>query len=227
MHQSRTEPRDRWTGRRYVDPRSRQCVGRFSTADHVACRHHGELCKSLFTLSEHPEVETVASSVVDGNQTGGTLLVTSGEAVLDDLSLSEEVFGPSSLLAKCTDKDQLLDVAESLEGHLTATIHGTEEDLAEYADLGAILRRKVGRLIFNGFPTGVEVCPSMQHGGPYPAASNSLFTSVGTGAIRRFARPVSYQGWPGSQLPPALQDANTLGLWRLVNGSLSQDPVSG
>ena len=182
-------------------------------------------CKSLFQLSENDEVETIASSPVDGNQVGGTLLVTTGEAILEESGLSEEVFGPSSLLARCDSKAQILQIAEGMEGHLTATIHGTEQDLKDYADLVAILRRKVGRLIFNGFPTGVEVCPSMHHGGPYPAASNSLFTSVGTGAIRRFARPVSYQGFPGSQLPAPLRDANPLGLWRMVNGEMSQDPV--
>jgi NADP-dependent aldehyde dehydrogenase len=183
-------------------------------------------CKALFQLSEHAEVNTLASSPVDGSQTGASLLLTTGAAILEDESLSEEVFGPSSLLARCASKDELLQIAANLDGQLTATIHGTEEDLAEYAELVTHLRSKVGRLIFNAFPTGVEVCPSMQHGGPYPAASNSLFTSVGTGAIRRFARPVSYQGWPNPALPAALQDSNPLGLWRQVNGQLSKDAVS-
>lgn len=182
-------------------------------------------CRSLFTLSENEEVETVVSASVEGNQAGPTLLVTNGEALINESSLSGEVFGPSSLVVKCSDKKEMLAVAERLEGQLTATIHGTESDLAAYADLVTILRRKVGRIIFNGFPTGVEVCPSMQHGGPYPAASNSLFTSVGTGAIRRFARPISFQSWPDKQLPAALRNANTLGIWRTVNGVLSNDPV--
>jgi 2,5-dioxopentanoate dehydrogenase len=109
-----------------------------------------------------------------------------------------------------------------LEGHLTATIHGTEEDLQEFADLISVLKHKVGRLIFNGFPTGVEVCHAMVHGGPYPATSDSRFTSVGTQAILRFARPVCYQGFPQSALPQELQDANPLGIWRIVDGDPSK-----
>jgi hypothetical protein len=99
-----------------------------------------------------------------------------------------------------------------MEGHLTATIHGTEEDLAEHRDLIAILESKVGRLLFNGFPTGVEVCHAMVHGGPYPATSDGRSTSVGTQAIFRFARPFCYQDFPDSALPAELQNGNPLGI---------------
>jgi NADP-dependent aldehyde dehydrogenase len=114
-------------------------------------------------------------------------------------------------------------VAKDLEGHLTATIHGTEEDLAEFSDLVSILEGKVGRLIFNGFPTGVEVCASMHHGGPYPATTDGRSTSVGTAAIFRFTRLMCYQGFPQSALPPELQDENPMELWRVVDGDFTKD----
>ena len=113
----------------------------------------------------------------------------------------------------------------ALEGQLTATVHGTPEDLTDFADLLAALENRAGRLIFNGFPTGVEVCHSMVHGGPYPATSDGRSTSVGTRAILRFARPVCYQSFPDSALPSELQSANPLKIWRMVDGSLSREPV--
>ena len=116
-------------------------------------------------------------------------------------------------------------VARGLDGQLTATIHGTSADLAEYASLVSILEDKAGRLIVNGFPTGVEVCPSMQHGGPYPATTDSKTTSVGTAAIYRFARPVAYQNFPQSSLPVELRDANPRGIWRLVDGAMTREAL--
>ena len=151
---------------------------------------------------------------------------TSAERFLAEPTLSEEVFGPSTLIVKGESKTDMIEVAMKLEGHLTATIHGTEEDLSEYSELVRILETKVGRIIFNGFPTGVEVCPSMNHGGPYPAASDVHITSVGTAAIYRFARPLCYQGFPDSQLPPELQNANPLEIMRLVNGEFGSAPLS-
>ena len=137
--------------------------------------------------------------------------------------LGEELFGPSTLMVRCGSPADLNAVARRLEGHLTATVHGTSEDLVQYAGLVSILERKVGRLIFNGFPTGVEVCPSMQHGGPYPATTDSRTTSVGTDAILRFARPLAYQNFPESSLPLELRNENPLGIWRLIDGRLSKD----
>jgi NADP-dependent aldehyde dehydrogenase len=113
-------------------------------------------------------------------------------------------------------------VANNLDGQLTATIHGTPEDLAEYASLVSILEDKAGRLIFNGFPTGVEVCASMQHGGPYPATTDSRTTSVGGAAIHRFARPVAWQNFPHASLPPEVQDGNPRGIWRQVDGEMTR-----
>jgi NADP-dependent aldehyde dehydrogenase len=139
---------------------------------------------------------------------------------LDTPDLNEEIFGPTTLLIKSRSKADLLDIARSLEGQLTASVHGTEDDLNEYADLIRILETKVGRLIFNGFSTGVEVCPSMVHGGPYPATSDSRSTAVGTRAITRFARLVCFQNFPDSALPDELKDSNPLNLWRMVDGEV-------
>jgi NADP-dependent aldehyde dehydrogenase len=136
--------------------------------------------------------------------------------------LDAEIFGPTTLLVQHSSRDQVLAIARSLEGHLTATIHGTEQDLREYADLIAILENKVGRIIFNGFPTGVEVTHAMVHGGPYPSTSDGRSTSVGTQAIFRFTRLVCYQGFPESALPDALKDGNPLGIWRMLDGEMSR-----
>lgn len=137
--------------------------------------------------------------------------------------LREEVFGPSTLLVNCGSTEELEKIARDLPGQLTATIHGTEEDLLAHGNLLSILREKAGRLIFNQFPTGVEVCPSMQHGGPYPATTDSRFTSVGTYAIKRFVRPVCFQNFPDSALPAELKNKNTRNIWRLLDGKLSKE----
>lgn len=153
------------------------------------------------------------------------LFETNAEAFLGS-DLEAEIFGPTTLLIQHSGKDQVLALARSLEGHLTATIHGTEEDLREYADLIAILETRVGRLVFNGFPTGVEVTHAMVHGGPYPSTSDGRSTSVGTQAIFRFTRLVCYQGSPESALPRELKNANPLGIWRMINGDMTRNPVS-
>ena len=136
--------------------------------------------------------------------------------------LQREVFGPCSIMTECADQEDLLRFARSLEGQLTASIHGTEQDLRDFAPLIRILERKVGRIIFNGFGTGIEPCPSMHHGGPYPAASHSFFTSIGTASIYRFVRPVCYQGFPDDQLPEAVQNGNPQNAMRLINSELTR-----
>lgn len=133
-------------------------------------------------------------------------------------NLDAEIFGPTTLLVRHCSRDQLLAIARSLDGHLTATIHGTEDDLQEFADLIALLETKVGRLIFNGFPTGVEVTHAMVHGGPYPSTSDGRSTSVGTQAIFRFARLVCYQNFPDAALPQELKQSNPLNIWRMIDG---------
>ncbi|SNZ00802.1 aldehyde dehydrogenase (NADP(+)) [Flagellimonas pacifica] len=146
------------------------------------------------------------------------VLSVSANDFLSDKELEEEVFGPSTLLVRTKDKDEMIKIAKGLNGHLTATVQGTEADLAEYADLLKILERKVGRLLINGFPTGVEVCHSMVHGGPFPATSDARMTSVGTAAITRYTRPICYQNYPDALLPDELKAANPLNILRLENG---------
>lgn len=138
---------------------------------------------------------------------------------------TEEVFGPTALLVACDDRGAMLQAAQALHGHLTATLIGTPQDLDEHRLLIDLLATKVGRLIVNGYPTGVEVSHAMVHGGPYPATSDARFTSVGTQAILRFARPVCYQNFPPSLLPEELRDPNPLGLLRMMDGAWTRDAV--
>jgi NADP-dependent aldehyde dehydrogenase len=119
----------------------------------------------------------------------------------------------------------MLELARSLEGHLTATVHGTADDLAKCGDLVAVLRRKVGRVVVNGYPTGVEVSHAMHHGGPYPATTDARTTSVGSAAIERFVRPICFQDVPDTLLPEELRADNPRGIWRLVDGRLTKDPL--
>jgi NADP-dependent aldehyde dehydrogenase len=174
-------------------------------------------------------VETVAQAPLDG--AGSTyaapiVMQIGARELLREPELATEVFGPSALVIRYDSREELLELARSLEGQLTATLHGSERDLAAFADLIAILERKAGRLVVNGFPTGVEVCHAMVHGGPYPATSDSRATSVGTYSIYRFVRPVCYQDFPQAALPDELKSQNPLGIWRLVDGEFTRDAVS-
>jgi NADP-dependent aldehyde dehydrogenase len=145
--------------------------------------------------------------------------------LIKDPELAHEIFGPTTLIIRYSDNDELAILAHGLEGQLTATLHGTEADIVGFAELVAVLENKAGRLVVNGFPTGVEVCHAMVHGGPYPATSDSRHTSVGTQAIYRFVRPVCYQDFPQAALPAELKDANPLGILRLVDGVFTRDAV--
>jgi NADP-dependent aldehyde dehydrogenase len=149
---------------------------------------------------------------------------TDGAHFLQHPQLATEAFGPFSLVIVVDDLDQMAACARQLEGQLTATLHGTDADLANAGALVETAENCAGRLIVNSFPTGVEVSPAMNHGGPYPATSDVRFTSVGTAAMLRFARPVCYQGFPDALLPPELQRANPLGIQRLLDGRQSRDP---
>ncbi|MBI2681624.1 MAG: aldehyde dehydrogenase (NADP(+)) [Acidobacteriales bacterium] len=173
-------------------------------------------------------VRTLAQVTPTGSgcQAGAALFATDAETFLKRRELAEEVFGPETLLITHNDRTQLLALAESLEGQLTATVHATESDLAEHADLLAILERKAGRIVFNGYPTGVEVGHAIVHGGPFPATSDGRTTSVGTRAVERFTRLVCWQNAPEAQLPEELQAANPLGIWRQLDGRLTRDPLS-
>ena len=154
-----------------------------------------------------------------------SILTADVSRFVEDPELRVEMFGPVSILVTGRDVADLERAAEAMEGQLTASIHGTEAELRAHSRLVHLLRRKVGRLIFNGYPTGVEVGHAMHHGGPYPATTDLRFTSVGTAAIARFARPVCYQDFPDAALPPALRNHNTLGIWRLINGQMSRADV--
>lgn len=146
-----------------------------------------------------------------------SVAMVDADTFLNDPLLHEEVFGPYSLLVKCKNIDQLKAVWRSLAGQLTTTLMGTDKDLSDYSDLMEIAPSIAGRIVFNGVPTGVEVCPSMVHGGPFPASTDSRFTAVGINAVKRWVRPVCYQNCPDILLPDALKAANPLGIWRLVD----------
>jgi len=191
--------------------------GTMLTADLCAAYRQG--VESFSKMSGVTRAGRANAAASAGNaQAGAALFVTSADTFLANRTLMEEVFGPSTLVVECASRDQMLAAAAKLEGQLTATIHGTPEELAANRDLIAILETKAGRLGFNTFPTGVEVCHAMTHGGPYPATSDGRSTSVGTRAIARFARPVCFQNFPDAALPDELKEANPLGLWRLVDG---------
>ena len=158
-------------------------------------------------------------------QAAGLVVETTAEAFLANPALAEEVFGPFSLIVAVPAVEKMEAVARRLDGQLTATLHGTPRDLEAAGGLLDILATKAGRVIVNGFPTGVEVCHAMQHGGPWPATSDARFTSVGSAALERFVRPVCYQDVPDALLPPALKNANPLGIDRLVDGVRSKDSL--
>jgi NADP-dependent aldehyde dehydrogenase len=168
-----------------------------------------------------------SSTDADPNRTQATPTVFATDAATfrAHSTLRTEIFGPAGLLVEAVDSAELLALARGLEGQLTATIHAADSDLPLAEQLASILELKAGRVLLNGFPTGVEVCAAMQHGGPYPATSDSRFTSVGTAAIHRWLRPVCYQNFPQKALPPELQNDNPLKLMRLVNGKPTREPL--
>jgi NADP-dependent aldehyde dehydrogenase len=169
-------------------------------------------------LAEHAPVAATGLTADGPNQGQAHLFVTQAQAFMTNPQLQVEVFGAASLLVVCADADEVRQVSERLEGQLTATLHLDADDVPAAKALLPVLERKAGRLLVNGWPTGVEVCDAMVHGGPFPATSDSRSTSVGTAAIQRFLRPVCYQDFPDALLPEALQQGNPLGLRRLLDG---------
>ncbi|MBX3112824.1 MAG: aldehyde dehydrogenase (NADP(+)) [Fimbriimonadaceae bacterium] len=176
-------------------------------------------------LAGHPDVKTVFSGTQGTGQAAPSLFTTRAETFLSDNTLGEEVFGPAGLVVVCDTFDQMKRVARNLEGQLTATLQTAGTVTDEVRELLPLLVRKAGRVVHNGFPTGVEVCPAMQHGGPFPSSSNARTTSVGTAAVLRFVRPVCFQDMPAELLPEELHDRNPLHIWRKVDGRLTHDPV--
>ncbi|MDZ5111776.1 aldehyde dehydrogenase (NADP(+)) [Pseudomonas putida] len=178
-------------------------------------------------LLQHPGVRHLAGAEQAGDQAQAQLFQADVSLLLNgDALLQEEVFGPATVAVAVADEAELRRVVQALHGQLTATLIAEPEDFQRFAALVPVLQRKAGRLLVNGYPTGVEVCDAMVHGGPYPATSDARGTSVGTLAIDRFLRPVCYQDYPDALLPDALKNANPLGLQRLVDGQHSREALA-
>jgi NADP-dependent aldehyde dehydrogenase len=180
--------------------------------------------KKLKAVLKEKGVTTVhqPAEEVDVLEAPPALASVPASVFLDNPRLHEEIFGPFSLLVRCQSIEELGEVWQAIGGQLTTTLMGTDADLKEHAALLDIAEQVAGRVIFNGVPTGVEVCDAMIHGGPWPSTTDSRFTSVGTSAIQRWLRPVCYQDCPDALLPDALKDANPLGIWRKVNGEFTK-----
>ncbi|MBC7827850.1 MAG: aldehyde dehydrogenase (NADP(+)) [Chitinophagaceae bacterium] len=182
--------------------------------------------KRASALSQR-DVDTIAvsSAGASPNQGVPTIASASAQAFLNNPVLHEEVFGPYSIVIRCKDIKEMIEVARHTEGQLTCSVMATDNDLLANADLVEALKNICGRFIVNNVPTGVEVCLSMHHGGPYPATTDSRFTSVGADAIKRFARPICLQNWSDILLPDELKNENPFGIWRTVNNELTKDAI--
>ncbi len=184
------------------------------------------IAKNYYKKLEHTLAQkgVAIEAQVDGVAPQGKPVVASVPAgdFLKNPALAEEVFGPFSLIIKCKDIDQLHTVISNVHGQLTATLIGEETALTKHQNIINVIREKAGRIVINGVPTGVEVCPAMQHGGPFPSSTDSRFTAVGRDSIKRFVRPVCFQNFPDSLLPEELKDGNPLGIMRMVNNELTK-----
>jgi NADP-dependent aldehyde dehydrogenase len=174
-----------------------------------------------------PELKVVADfdSDVKTNYARQTITTVEGKTFLENPTLHQEVFGPYSIVVQCENANQLEQIISNLEGQLTGTLIADDNEASRFPEVISALQNRVGRIIFNGVPTGVEVCPSMNHGGPYPASSDSRFTAVGIHSIKRWVRPFSYQDWPNELLPDELKNENPLGILRSVNNKLTKDKL--
>ncbi|SFB51342.1 aldehyde dehydrogenase (NADP(+)) [Azotobacter beijerinckii] len=182
--------------------------------------------KGVAALHAHPKVKHLAGQQQEGSQARPQLFQADVALLLEgDELLQEEVFGPTTVVVEVADPAELVRALHGLHGQLTATLLAEPADLTAFAALVPVLEQKAGRLLLNGYPTGVEVCDAMVHGGPYPATSDARGTSVGTLAIDRFLRPVCYQNYPDALLPDALKNANPLGIQRLVDGQPSREAL--
>lgn len=179
--------------------------------------------KALEQKDVHTEV--AAAGEAEALQGVPTLASATATAFLNNPVLHQEVFGPYSLVIKCKDANEMLQAVLHTEGQLTSTLMATDDDMQQHPELVDAVQNLCGRLVMNGVPTGVEVCLAMQHGGPYPATTDSRFTSVGSDGIKRFARPMCFQNFSDHLLPEELQNANPLGIWRTVNDALTQSAL--
>ena len=181
---------------------------------------HRAYCAGVAAFDANPRVtRAIEGAPSEGWTSQAVLFVAAAADFLADAALGEEVFGASSVLIRCADEAELTRVLASLEGQLTVAVHAAgEDDLALAGRLMPLIETKAGRVLFNGFGTGVEVCDAMVHGGPYPATSDARTTSVGSLAIMRFLRPVCYQDVPDALLPAELREGEPLGVPCRVNG---------
>lgn len=178
-------------------------------------------------IGQEESVQTIYNASSDDAWSAKpTLALTKATEFIKNDALHHEVFGPFSMIIECTSENEMIQVANSLQGQLSCTIMGSESSIKATSDLVDILREKAGRVLFNGVPTGVEVGYAMHHGGPYPSASSGMYTSVGTDAILRFVRPICFQNAPQTILPEELKDDNPLNIWRMVNGELSKSATN-
>jgi len=158
-------------------------------------------------------------SDVQNNYAQQAVVSVDGKSFLENPTLHLEVFGPFSMVVECANKEELETIIANLEGQLTGTIISDNDEITNFQKVIAAMQNRVGRIIFNGVPTGVEVCESMVHGGPYPASTDSRFSAVGITSIKRWVRPFSYQSWPNNLLPKELQNENPLEIFRSVDGA--------
>ena len=183
--------------------------------------------KKAAALSQ-PTVELLAVAEKDAalNEGSASVASTTAQVFLDNPLLQQDVFGPYSIIVKCADINEMIKVVHQLQGQLTATLMATENDVLQNELLVEAVKNICGRFILNNVPTGVEVCLSMQHGGPFPATTDSRFTSVGADGIKRFARPMAFQNWPDNILPDELKNSNPLKIWRTVNNALTKEKIN-
>ncbi len=178
--------------------------------------------RALALIQEDVEQVAVAEKEAGFNEGSPTIATTSAKNFLNNPLLHQEIFGPYSIIIRCADINEMKKVALALEGQLTSTLMATNDDILNNADLVETVKNICGRFIMNNVPTGVEVCKSMHHGGPFPSTTDSRFSSVGEDGIKRFARPLSFQNWPDILLPDELKNANPLNIWRTVNNELTK-----
>ncbi len=197
-----------------------EAIAGLEPATMLTCDIHNSYRSGVDALAANSRVDcAIAGKAGEGLVSQPLLFATTGVDFLADHSLSNEVFGAAALLVRCIDVAEIKAVLHALEGQLTASVHAAQSDMALAAELMPLLERCAGRILFNGFGTGVEVCDAMVHGGPYPSTSDGRSTSVGSLAIMRFLRPVCYQDVPSVLLPAALRDENPLGVPRRINGA--------
>jgi alpha-ketoglutaric semialdehyde dehydrogenase len=180
------------------------------------------------TALAQTDVTTISQSATPAKQNEGmpTIASASGKVFLNNPVLHQEVFGPYSIVIRCSNMQEMIEVVKHLEGQLTATLMATSNDIVNNNELVEEVKNICGRFILNSVPTGVEVCLSMQHGGPFPATTDSRFSSVGADGIKRFARPVAFQNWPNNLLPDELKNENPLSIWRTADNMITKEAIS-